>query len=86
MTASMQPARCPCAGILHRSAEIGERPMLPDVGESPIQQIAEEKLLLSEKKVAGIHGPVGQNPQLRGPGRTAYVGKFGSTLLVRNET
>lgn len=60
--------------------------MLPDVFERIAQQIAEKKLLLSKKKVAGVHGTVRKNAELCCPGRAADEGKLGAALYVREES
>jgi hypothetical protein len=54
-----------------------QRRMVPNRPVRVGQDIAEQEFLVPEEEIAGIHGSVGKDPELRGARGTSNLRKFG---------
>ncbi len=77
VAAGVKAAGCASAGVPGTAAEIGKLLMLPDVGKTISHEVSEPEFLPAEEQIAGIHRAVRQDPELRGPCRTADEIKLG---------
>ncbi len=85
MAFGMECTGLPGAGVRRMCAKEIKRPMTPDGAKGIGQDVAEQEVLHSEKKVARINRAVRHHAQFRGPCRTPHTCEFRIIRFAREK-